>query len=278
MTPSSPYDFWLGSFFRAEKLPALVLLIGMIVTFVCLRASTRAIRRGVSWWPGNIQRGEVHVHHMVIGLPVMFVIGVLMFATHPKPPWLEVLALLFGGAAGAVFDEFALILHVRDVYWAREGRKSVAAVILGCSFTAFMVIGFIPLGYSAPLSGAAIAELAAVGVLLLNLGFAVVAFLKGRLWMGWVGLFIPVFAWVAAVRLGRPWSLWARWRYVARPAKMVRAQDRAVKYDLRWGRWQRQLADFVAGAPTVHAEAPAAASAEAPSPLEDLLPLEQEGE
>ena len=104
MSASSTYGFWLGSFFRTEKLPALLLLIGMVVTFLCIRASTRAIRRGVTWWPGNIRRGEVHVHHMVIGLPVMFIIGVLMFATQPKAPWLEVLALVFGGAAGLVFD------------------------------------------------------------------------------------------------------------------------------------------------------------------------------
>ena len=142
-----------------------------------------------------------------------------------------------------------------------------------------MVIGLIPLGYSDPLPGAAILEFTAIGVLLLNLAFAVVAFLKGRLWMGWVGLFIPVFAWVAAVRLGRPRSAWARWRYISRPAKMLRAQARAVKFHSRWGRWQGQLTDFVAGAPTVRADEPAAIPDE-PPPLqfEDILPLEIEGE
>ena len=279
MSASSTYGFWLGSFFRTEKLPALVLLIGMVVTFLCIRVSTRAIRRGVTWWPGNIRRGEVHVHHMVIGLPVMFIIGVLMFATQPKAPWLEVLALIFGGAAGLVFDEFALILHMRDVYWAREGRKSVVAMFLGTSFTAFMVIGLIPLGYSDPGSRTVILELVFIGVLVLNLAFAVVAFLKGRLWLGWVGLFVPVFAWIAAVRLARPWSAWARWQYRGKPAKMLRAQARAIKFDMRWGRWQRQLMDFVAGAPNAHVENVAVTPAEPPiRQLDDLLPLEIEGE
>jgi hypothetical protein len=275
---SSTYGFWLGSFFQTEKLPALILLIGMVLTFIGLRANTRAIRRGVKWWPGNIRKGRMHVHHMVIGPPVMFIIGVLMFATQPKAPWLEVLALLFGGAAGAVFDEFALILHLRDVYWAREGRQSVVAVFLGTSFTAFMVVGLLPLSYSNPLSGTAIVELAAIGAMVANLACVVAAFLKGRVWMGWVGLFIPVFAVMAAVRLARPWSVWARWRYKGRPAKMTRAQVRAVKFDMRWGKWHRQLADFIAGAPSddhEHMPVPVEVS---PLQLEDMFPLETEGE
>ncbi|HEY5529754.1 MAG TPA: hypothetical protein VIL51_09945 [Thermoleophilia bacterium] len=233
-----------------------MLLIGIVLTFLCLRASTRAIRRGVSWWPSNIRSGKVHVHHMVIGLPAMFVIGVVEFTVQLKAPWVEILALCFGGAAATVFDEFALILHLRDVYWEREGRQSVVAVFLGTSFTAFMVIGLMPLGLSGPLSGTAIVRLVAIAALVLNLACVATAFLKDRFWMGWVGLFIPVFAVLAAFRLGRPWSVWARWRYLRRPAKILRAQEHALKFDRRWGRLQSRLADFVAGAPSEVVELP----------------------
>ena len=156
----------------------------MVVTFLCVRASTRLIRKRVNWWPSNIHHGKVHVHHMVLGLPAMFIVGVVEFAVRPGTPWVEILALCFGGAAAAVFDEFALVLHMKDVYWEREGRKSVVAVFLGTSFAAFMAVGMIPLGYSDPLPPTAILEWSAVGAIVLDLAFVAVVFLKGRLWMG----------------------------------------------------------------------------------------------
>ncbi len=268
MSTSDTFGFWLGTFFHSEKLPAFALLVGMVLTFLCLRVNTRLIRKGVTWWPGNIHRGKVHVHHMVIGLVAMFPIGVVEFAVRPGTPFVEILALCFGGAAGAVFDEFALVLHLKDVYWEHEGRKSVVAVFLGTSFTAFMAIGMVPLGYSDPASPTAILEWSALGVMVFDLAFVAVAFLKGRIWMGWIGLFIPVFAFVAAVRLARPWSIWAHWRYDGRPPKMARAERRATDFNHHWGHRQRLLMDFFAGAPGV-----AAVETTAPQPDSVALPL-----
>jgi lysyl-tRNA synthetase, class II len=256
VSTASTYNFWLGSFFHNEKLPAFILLAGMVVTFLGLRANTRLIRKGVSWWPGNIHRGKVHVHHVVIGLPVMFVAGVLEFAIHPGSPWVESLALFFGGAAGAVFDEFALILHLRDVYWEREGRKSIVAVFLGTTFTLFMTIGMIPLGYSGDLSQGAIIELAAIGAMIGNLAIVIIAFLKGRLLIGWIGLFIPILAFWGAIRVGRPQSAWARWRYADKPAKMAKAELHSLRFQRRWGTRSERLINFVCGAANEADEAP----------------------
>lgn len=244
------YGFGVGTFFHSEKLPAFALLIGMVVTFLGVRINTRLIRRRATGWPGNIHRGKVHVHHMVIGLIAMFLVGVLEFAIHPGAPWVEILALCFGGAAGAVFDEFALVLHLKDVYWEHEGRKSVVAVFLATSFIVFMAIGMVPLGYADPNSPAAIIEWSAIGVMVLDLAFVAVAFLKGRIWMGWIGLFMPFFAFVAATRLARPWSIWALRRYGGKPQKMARAERRAADFDKRWGRRQRLIIDLFAGAPS----------------------------
>ena len=247
MSAASTYPFWIGSFFDSKKLPSLVLLFGMVLAFVCLRANARLIRKGVSWWPGNIRRGDLHLHHVVFGLPVMFVTGLLEFAIRPQAPYAEILAFLFGGAAGAVFDEFALILHLKDVYWAQEGRQSVVAVFFGTSLTAFVAVGFIPLGYSDSRGAAALIGWLGLGSVLLNLAFVVVAFLKGRLWMGWVGIFVPVIGFVAAIRLARPLSPWARWRYGRKPARLVRAETRAERFDQRWGDWQHRVIDLIAG-------------------------------
>ena len=270
------YGFGVGTFFHSEKLPAFALLVGMVLTFLGLRINTHLIRKQVSWWPGNIRRGKVHVHHMVIGLIAMFAVGVLEFAIHPGAPWVEILALCFGGAAGAVFDEFALVLHLKDVYWEREGRKSVVAVFLATSFIAFMAIGMVPLGYADPNSPATIIEWSAVGVMILDLALVAVAFLKGRIWLGWIGLFMPAVALVAVIRLARPWSIWAHRRYSDKPQKLARAERRAVDFDSRWGRRQRLIIDFFAGVPREAAAEPLGLAPPelAVAPLGGALPVE----
>ncbi len=250
MATVAAYGFGLGTFFHSEKLPAFALLIGMVLTFLGLRANTHLIRRGVSWWPGNLHRGTVHVHHMVIGVVVMFPVGVVEFAMRPGSPWAEILAFLFGGAAGAVLDEFALVFHLKDVYWEREGRKSITTVFLAVAFTCFMAVGITPLGYSNPLSQVAIVEISVIGIMVGNLVCVSLAFLKGRQWMGFVGLFIPIFAIAVAFRLARPQSVWARWRYAPRPLKMAKAEKRAEDFERHWGRRQRWLVDVFAGAPS----------------------------
>jgi lysyl-tRNA synthetase class 2 len=277
VSTSDTYGFWLGSFFHSEKLPAFVLLAGMVVTFLGLRANTRLIRNGVSWWPGNIHRGKVHVHHVVIGLPFMFVVGVLEFAIRPASPWVEILAFFFGGAAGAVFDEFALILHLRDVYWEREGRKSIVAVFLGTSFTLFMTVGMIPLGISSPLSQGAIIELAAIGAMVVNLVIVTIAFLKGRLLIGWLGLFIPILAFWGAIRVGRPRSAWALWRYADKPQKLAKAQRRSSDFQSRWGSRSERVINFVCGATNATEETPHAwPPAPTIVPVTGALPCEDE--
>jgi len=64
----------------------------------------------------------------------------------------------------------------------------------------------------------------------------VIAILKGRLWLGILGVLIPLFALVGAVRLGKPDSPWARWRYSAGSRKARRAAERARRHELRWVR------------------------------------------
>ena len=79
-----------------------------------------------------------------------------------------------------------------------------------------------------------------------NLAFALVAILKGRAVLGVVGVFVPLLALVAALRLARPTSPWARRRYDER--RMVRARHRFPPG--RRSRWDR-LVDVFAGAPAL---------------------------
>jgi len=40
------------------------------------------------------------------------------------------MALLFGTGAALTVDEFSLWLYLEDVYWEREGRRSIDAIII----------------------------------------------------------------------------------------------------------------------------------------------------
>jgi formate-dependent nitrite reductase membrane component NrfD len=100
----------------------LILLVAMLLSFLLIRVSTRLMRSPkVTWWPGSIEtEGGLHVHHLVFGIVLMLFAGFLM-AIQPDSPWFELSAAAFGIGAGLTLDEYALWLHLEDVYWAEEG-------------------------------------------------------------------------------------------------------------------------------------------------------------
>ncbi|HYH88188.1 MAG TPA: hypothetical protein VEX67_03075 [Solirubrobacteraceae bacterium] len=220
---------------------AVVVLVAFLVSFLAIRTSAR-LTRSVSWWPGGIEtEGGVHIHHLVFGICLMLFCGFLAFAAPLDSPWWHLVAIGFGVGAGFTLDEFALWVRLEDVYWSNEGRASFDAVVCSCAFAALVVIGTRPFGLDEPTSivGTAIA----VAVVL---GLAGACFAKGRVLLGVVGLFIPIFALAGAVRLSRPGSAWAKWRYDA--AKTARAEGRFA--DTRpLARANRRAGDLIAGAP-----------------------------
>jgi hypothetical protein len=92
----------------------------------------------------DVTRGGVHVHHLVWGILLLLLVGYLwlvQLATGMAPAsrWASrVVALLYGLGAALTLDEFALWLHLEDVYWDREGRESVRAVLM---FGALLSVG-----------------------------------------------------------------------------------------------------------------------------------------
>ena len=71
---------------------------------------------------------------MVIGVILMAIGGLLSFTQFNYPEILyNVSAILFGGGLALTLDEFAMIFHLRDVYWAEEGRTSIDAILLGAA-------------------------------------------------------------------------------------------------------------------------------------------------
>lgn len=232
------------------KQPLFLLLVSFIVTFLFIRLSVRMIRAGVSWWPGNVSSGSTHIHHVVFGVVFVFVAGVGAFTpAGGRDPWWDILAALFGIGAALILDEFALILHLEDVYWSEQGRLSVDAVILGVGVTGLLAIGALPLGVD-DLNGRETETLwNTVGTLAVNALLVVITFLKSKPRLGVLGLLLPPLALVGAVRLGRPQSPWARWRYRDGSKKQARALARFQAHDRRWSRRRARFFDAVAGRP-----------------------------
>jgi hypothetical protein len=219
---------------------AQLVLLAFTLSFLAIRTSAR-LNRHVSWWPGSVRSGDVHIHHLVWGICLMMLSGFLAFALGPAAPWTPVIAVLFGVGAGFTMDEFALWVHLEDVYWQEEGRRSIDATLVAAAFAGFVVLGTTPFG----LERSAPAGATAVGVAVV-LGLTIMCFMKGRILLGVVGLFVPAVAVWGAVRMAQPASPWARRRYS--PARLERSRARFAA-DRALGRWRGQIADLVTGAP-----------------------------
>jgi hypothetical protein len=222
------------------RLPLVCCLVAFILTFFVTRTIVRYIRSHSNseaprkWWqPRNISAGDgTHIHHVVIGVILVMISGVSMvtLAVDGGVPEFTVAATFFGIGAALVLDEFALILHLADVYWAEDGRTSVDAVFAAVAVAGLLILGFNPLSFfdvtiwREEQSVGARASVIAAAVL--TLLFAVVVLLKGKVWTGLVGMFITPLLLIGAIRLSRPHAPWARWRYANKPRKMHRALER----------------------------------------------------
>ena len=221
-----------------------ILLGAFLLSFVLIRISTRLMRSPkVPWWPGSIKTGGgLHLHHLVFGIVLMLLFGFLAIAVYLPNPWWDLVAAGFGVGAGLTLDEYALWLHLDDVYWAEEGRRSVDAVIIAAVLGGLILLGARPLTSTDTSSTIGIV-LAVVVVLVL----CAAATLKGRTMLGIVGLVFPPAALWGLARLARPDSPWARWRYPADSKRMRRATVRADRQQRRYRRWQ----DLIGGSPSI---------------------------
>lgn len=224
----------------------LFFFVGLVLTFVFIRISVRLIRAKVRWWPGNITPGGTHIHHVVFGTVFMLLGGVAGLAAPDDEHGIRLAAAgLLGVGAALVLDEFALILHLRDVYWTKNGRLSVDAVFLAIGMTGLLLLGAPPLGYDDFLPSDTLAF--RVAVILTNLGFAIVSLLKGKIWTGLLGLLVPVLPEIGALRLARPGSPWARWRYADDSRKLRRAYRREARIRQPMIRVKIRFQEFISG-------------------------------
>jgi len=224
---------------------AFICLAAFLISFFLIRTSARMTRR-FTWWPGGVEtEGGVHLHHLVWGICIMLAAGFLGVSLDFDYPSGGILAAVFGVGAGLTMDEFALWTRLQDVYWSEEGRSSLEAIAIVTVFAGLVVVGVQPFKLDDP--GSALTVSGAIAV---TIAVSIVAFLKRRILLGAVGIFILPVGVVGALRLAHPASPWAHWFYESGSTRMRRARER---YDdpRRWTkRVRRRVEDAVGGRPS----------------------------
>ncbi|MFC9863701.1 MULTISPECIES: hypothetical protein [unclassified Streptomyces] len=240
--------WWHTNITEPGKLPLLLALSAFVLTFAVTRTITRLIRAGKGPFR-NITPGGVHVHHVVPGVVLTVVGGFGAVASGRHGAAAGICAVIFGIGAGLVLDEFALILHLNDVYWTEQGRQSVEVVVLTASLVLLVLAGFSPLGVNDVSGSEQQSRLSVITSFAINFCFVLIALFKGKARMAVVGTLVPFVALTGAIRLARPTSPWAKRFYRHRHRARARSVLRAYHHDVRWAGPRRRFQDLIGGAP-----------------------------
>jgi len=121
-----------GSGLDAGQQSALISWLAFTATFSGVRGITHAIRAGKGPFK-NLSVGGEHLHHYMWGIGLLAGVGAVAVKGDEKLRRHPATALAYGAGLALIVDEFALLLDLKDVYWAKEGRVSVDAGIGGSS-------------------------------------------------------------------------------------------------------------------------------------------------
>lgn len=221
-----------------------ILLGAFLGAFLFIRTSSRLIRSPkVPWWPGSVEtKGGLHLHHLVWGIVLIMSSGFLNFVLKPGSPWSEILAGAFGVGAGFTLDEFALWIHLEDVYWSEQGRSSIDAVVVATLLGGLIVVGLAP--FDLTNQEGSIGSL--VVAILVDIVLSALAIIKGKPLLGLLGVFFPFASLLGAIRLAAPGSPWARRRYRPDSSKLEKSRERFARVQKR----RRWLSDAIGGTPS----------------------------
>ncbi|WP_406305491.1 hypothetical protein OH805_27450 [Streptomyces sp. NBC_00879] len=230
------------------KLPMLLALTSFVLTFLITRTIVRMIRAGRGPFR-NVTPGGMHIHHVVPGVILTVIGGFGAVGSGRHGVAAAVCAVIFGMGAGLVLDEFALILHLDDVYWSEQGRQSVEVVVLAAALALLVLSGFAPLGVNDMSADERQDRASLILTLVINFLLVLITMFKGKPRMALISVLVPFVGIFGAVRLARPGSLWARRFYRNRPKARAKARLRSFRHDRRWDRKRRKLQDLIGGAP-----------------------------
>jgi hypothetical protein len=203
--------------------PHFLFFVSFLLTFGFIRTSTHMIKAQVSWWPGNVSVGGTHIHHLVWGILLLLICGYVAVAIAPDSPWREVIAVFFGIGTGLTLDEFALWLNLKDVYWEKQGRASIDAVVIAAAISGLLLISLRSwIDVTTKVEDevqAAVGSIGLVGVVLALINTA-----KEKYGMAIWSVLVPIVGLPSAFRLAKPHSVWAKLFY--KHGKKRRSEER----------------------------------------------------
>jgi hypothetical protein len=128
IAPAVPTPGELHTAYREELGPrersALWAWIGFTATFVTVRGITYSIHAGDGPFH-NLSVGGEHLHHYMWGIGMVSGVGAVAVAGSERARRHPLMGLTYGAGIALIVDEFALLLDLKDVYWAKQGRLSV---------------------------------------------------------------------------------------------------------------------------------------------------------
>ena len=212
-----------------NRLALFLCFAAFVVTFVVTRIITRNIRAGRGPFKDNVSTSGMHIHHAVPGIMLLVAGAFMSVATGAEQPWAEISAVMIGIGTSLVLDEFALILHLSDVYWAEQGRVSVEVVSLAIACMGLALVGLQPQPvrrrrrdrhrHARRCSGCHVG--ATIHVVLV-----MICIVKGKYELALLSAFIPFLGLICAIRTARPDSLWAKRFYRGRRLQRAQRQGR----------------------------------------------------
>lgn len=104
----------------------MLVLISFLMTFAVVRVAADLNM----FFVVNTKNGPLHVHHLVPGIILLIISGFVGIAFYSRFRLRNIMAVLFGMGTALTIDEFALWLYLEDVYWEKEGRYSIDAIII----------------------------------------------------------------------------------------------------------------------------------------------------
>jgi hypothetical protein len=128
MTTPAPSPSSVRRAFHEELDPgqrsALLSWLAFTGTFAGLRALTFSIRAGKGPFR-NISVGGEHLHHYMWGIALLSGVGAVAVRGDERHRRHPAVAVSYGTGNALIVDEFALLLDLKDVYWAKQGRISI---------------------------------------------------------------------------------------------------------------------------------------------------------
>ena len=114
--------------FRSEldagQQSALISWLAFTTTFAAVRSITYSIKDGKGPFR-NLSVGGEHLHHYMWGLGLLTGVGGVAVRGEEQARRHPATAIAYGSGLALIVDEFALLLDLKDVYWAKQGRISV---------------------------------------------------------------------------------------------------------------------------------------------------------